>query len=91
MFIEGLQATGNPVVAPFSVPLPTQTETTLQGTLLPNIYLQYFKPVLIELYPLGAVPAIGGVAYVYVVVVVYQFVEPWVVVTPQVVVLNPNQ
>jgi len=58
---------------------------------LPNVYLQYFKPVLIELYPLGQVPAVGGTATVYVVVVVYQFVEPWVVVTPQVVTLNPQK
>ncbi|MCG2888897.1 MAG: peptide transporter [Sulfolobales archaeon] len=91
MFVEGLQATGFPVVAPFTVPLPTQNEYALQGYKLSNVYLQYFKPVLIELYPLGQVPAVGGTATVYVVVVVYQFVEPWIVVTPQVVTLNPQR
>ena len=90
MFVEGLQYTGFPVVAPFSVPLSTITgsSSTLQGVQLPKVYMAYFKPVLIELYPIGATNAVGGFAEVYVVVVVYQFVEPWVVVNPQVVVVN---
>ncbi len=91
MFIEGLQYTGMPVVAPFSVPLSSISGTSpLQGVEIPKVYLEYFKPVFIELYPLATVNAVDGFATVYVIVVVYQFVEPWVVINPQVVVVNSS-
>lgn len=84
MFIEGLQTLNQgPVQAPFSISLsqlssPNATLINPNG-FLPRVILPYFRPVYISLYPVTAVPAVGGEAVVYIVVLVYQFVEPNVI------------
>ncbi|QIW24066.1 peptide transporter [Sulfolobus sp. S-194] len=87
MFIEGVQALNQgPVQAPFSVSL-SQLSSAFGGNatlinpsgILPNVVLPYFRPVYISLYPVTAELAVGGEAIVYIIVVVYQFVEPNVI------------
>ena len=76
MFVEGLQVQSYPVVAPFTETLST-TGITL-GQTLPPVRMEYFQPVQISMYPLY-----GNNQYqVYIMVVVYQFVQPGAV-SPQ--------
>jgi hypothetical protein len=76
MFVEGLQVQNYPVVAPFTETLST-TGITL-GQTLPPVRMEYFQPVQISMYPLY-----GNNQYqVYIMVVVYQFVQPGAV-SPQ--------
>ncbi|WP_221286715.1 STT3 domain-containing protein [Stygiolobus caldivivus] len=87
MFIQGLQSLNEgPVAAPFSIPLSSAVSGVLTPSYLPRVNMLYFKPVYISLYPLGTVPAPGGEAEVFIVVLIYQFVEPYVVIPPTVVV-----
>ena len=83
MFIEALQALNQgPVEAPFSIPLgelPTANSLVYPSGFLPRVILPYFRPVYISLYPVETVPALGGAAIVYIIVVVYQFTEPNVI------------
>ncbi|EWG07126.1 MAG: oligosaccharyl transferase STT3 subunit [Candidatus Aramenus sulfurataquae] len=71
MFIEAVQTLGYPVIAPFSVSF---TATGLSsGVVLPPVHMQYFAPVYIALYPLYYSP--NGYI-VYIMVMVYEFVQP---------------
>ncbi|MFP3226416.1 MAG: peptide transporter, partial [Sulfolobaceae archaeon] len=95
MFIEGLQSLNQgPVQAPFSVSL--QSLSSSSSTLInpsgfiPRVNMLYFKPVYIALYPVGATPAVGGEAIVYIIVLVYQFVMPNVIIPPTIVVTNSS-
>ncbi|PVU70780.1 peptide transporter [Sulfolobus sp. SCGC AB-777_L09] len=95
MFIEGLQSLNQgPVQAPFSVSL--QSLSSSSATLInpsgfiPRVNMLYFKPVYIALYPVGATPAVGGEAIVYIIVLVYQFVMPNVIIPPTIVVTNSS-
>lgn len=86
MFVEGLQSLNQgPVQAPFSIPLSqlSSTSTLINPSgFLPKVVLPYFRPVYISLFPVTAEPAIGGKAeaIVYIMVVVYQFTAPNVIV-----------
>ncbi|QKQ99440.1 peptide transporter [Metallosphaera tengchongensis] len=74
MFVEGLQVQGYPVVAPFSGGI-TSTGVNL-GSPLPQVRMEYFQPVQISMAPLYG----NGQYEVYVMVVVYQFVQPGTVI-----------
>ncbi|MCY0859250.1 MAG: peptide transporter [Sulfolobaceae archaeon] len=88
MFIEGLQVAfpGIPVIAPFTATLSSSGQVT--GTPLPTVMMNYFQPVYVSLSPLtvGGNPSLGGIYRVYIMVVVYQFVQPGTIVSPTVVV-----
>ncbi|QCO30637.1 peptide transporter [Metallosphaera sedula] len=70
MFIEGLQSQGYPVIAPFSTQISTSGVSL--GTPLPQVRMEYFQPVQISMDPLYG----NGEYQVYIMVVVYQFVQP---------------
>jgi Uncharacterized membrane protein, required for N-linked glycosylation len=80
LFIEAAQSQGQTVIQPFtSTVLFTSSQIVVVGSPLPTIDLHYFQPVHIALSPLVSSngTAIGGPGYVsYVMVVVYQFVQP---------------
>ena len=87
MFVEGLQSLNQgPVAAPFSFSLNSILSGQINPNFIPRVNMLYFKPVYIALYPVGTVPALGGVAEVYIAVLIYQFVEPYVIIPPTVVV-----
>ncbi|BBD72603.1 peptide transporter [Sulfodiicoccus acidiphilus] len=80
MFIEALQAQGGTVIQPFSTRvLITSSQILVVGNPLPTVQLHYFQPVYIAMTPLvssNGTP-IGGPNYVsYVMVIIYQFVQP---------------
>lgn len=80
MFVEALQGTGLPVIAPFSSNLRfTFTGFSVTpGTPIPQIHLVYFQPVYVALSPW-----INGPNYrTYIMVVIYQFVQPGTIVPP---------
>ncbi|MEJ2781487.1 STT3 domain-containing protein [Stygiolobus sp. CP850M] len=87
MFVEGLQSLNQgPVAAPFSIPLDSTFSGLINPNFIPRVNMLYFKPVYIALYPVAEVPAFGGIAEVYIAVLIYQFVEPYVIIPPTVVV-----
>lgn len=82
MFIEGLQVAipGIQVIAPFTTSVSNNGQVS--GTPIPPIVMNYFQPVYIALYPLssGGTTQFGGTYTVFIMVVVYQFVQPGTVV-----------
>jgi len=70
MFVEGLQVQGYTVMAPFTNQVTPNGITP--GIPLPPVRLMYFQPVYITMVPLYH----GDRYTVYIMVVVYQFVEP---------------
>lgn len=70
MFVEGLQVQGFPVMAPFTGSI-TQSGVNF-GTPLPQVRMTYFQPAYISMYPLYQ----NGQYQVYIMVLVYQFVQP---------------
>jgi len=88
MFIEGTESLGGQVIAPFTTSVaPTNSGFQVTGTPLPPVELSYFQPAYIALYPVGSggVPNDGGTYTVYIMVLVYQFVEPGHVIPEHVV------
>ncbi|ALU28533.1 STT3 domain-containing protein [Sulfolobus acidocaldarius] len=88
MFIEAIQSLNQgPVQAPFSISLSqllqsSSTSLYNPNALLPRVNLMYFKPVYIALFPLSVTNALGGEAIVYIMVYIYQFVMPNVIIPP---------
>lgn len=80
MFVEALQGTGYPVIAPFSSSLRFGLGgfTVTSGTPIPPIHLVYFQPVYVSLAPWQTTfEEQYHLNYrTYIMVVVYQFVEP---------------
>ncbi|AWR97662.1 peptide transporter [Acidianus sulfidivorans JP7] len=74
MFVEALQGTGFQVIAPFSSKLQFGLTgfSVSSGTPIPPIHLVYFQPVYVALSPW-----ISGPNYkTFIMVMIYQFVEP---------------
>ncbi|WP_338601899.1 STT3 domain-containing protein [Sulfolobus tengchongensis] len=88
MFIESLYQLpyGQPI-APFTTQLiPSSSSYTITGSPLPRVQLLYFQPAYIALFPVGSGGS-GGVFYTtYIMVMVYQFVQPGVALQPSVVI-----
>jgi len=89
MFLEAMwvlsSRNGFPI-APFSTSLENQF-----GTLAPYVQLNYFQPVYIALFPfngVGEIQSSNGFYIVYVIVVVYQFVEPGTIVNPEILIYS---
>ncbi|MDT7861250.1 MAG: STT3 domain-containing protein [Saccharolobus sp.] len=88
MFIEALYQIGyGQPIAPFTTQiLPTSNGYEITGSPLPHVQLLYFQPAYIALFPVTE-GGTGTVVYtVYIMVVVYQFVQPGVVLHPTVVI-----
>ncbi|MCY0882458.1 MAG: peptide transporter [Acidianus infernus] len=74
MFVEALEGTGYPVIAPFSSKLEFTISglQTTPGTPFPEIHMVYFQPVYVALFPW-----VRGPNYeTYIMVMIYQFVQP---------------
>ncbi|BBG23565.1 STT3 domain-containing protein [Sulfuracidifex tepidarius] len=79
MFIEGTESLGGETIAPFTTTVtPTSNGFSVSGQPLPPVHLNYFQPAYISLYPVGSggVANDGGTYTVYIMVLVYQFVQP---------------
>ncbi|TRM88942.1 peptide transporter [Sulfolobus sp. C3] len=89
MFTEALYQTGYGIpIAPFTTQIvPTSSSGyAITGEPLPHVQLLYFQPAYIALFPVTNGGS-GSVFYtVYIMVVVYQFVQPGVILKPTVVI-----
>ncbi|MEM0374328.1 MAG: STT3 domain-containing protein, partial [Sulfolobales archaeon] len=89
MFLEAmwvLSSRNGFVNAPFTADI---LSNNIFGQLAPYVQLNYFQPVYIALFPfngVSSIPSSNGYYTVYVMVVVYQFVEPGTIVEPQIVI-----
>ncbi|ADX82476.1 STT3 domain-containing protein [Saccharolobus islandicus] len=88
MFIESLYQIGyGQPIAPFTTQIiPSSSGYIITGSPLPRVQLMYFQPAYIALFPVGNGGA-GGVGYTtYIMVMVYQFTQPGVILKPTVVI-----
>ena len=89
MFIESLYQLGyGKPIAPFTTQIVPSSNGgyTITGSQLPHVQLLYFQPAYIALFPVTSGGS-GGVFYeTYIMVMVYQFTQPGVVLQPTIVV-----
>ena len=89
MFIESLYQLGyGQPIAPFTTQIVPSSNGgyTITGSQLPHVQLLYFQPAYIALFPVTSGGS-GGVFYeTYIMVMVYQFTQPGVVLQPTIVV-----
>ncbi|MEM0131156.1 MAG: STT3 domain-containing protein [Saccharolobus sp.] len=89
MFIESLYQLGyGQPIAPFTTQIVPSSNGgyTITGSQLPHVQLLYFQPAYIALFPVTSGGS-GGVFYeTFIMVMVYQFTQPGVVLQPTIVV-----